>query len=146
MEKTKIGISVALMSAIVCLLGYYGGYTVAVLVLGYVLLVEQSAALKRLAVKVLAVMLAFSLLNTLVGLIPDIVSLFRSLIYIFDEYFFVENYDNWLDRLFNFLYSVIALVKMVVFLLMGIHALAGKEVKVPVLDKALNKLFNEQEV
>lgn len=147
MEKTRFGISAALMAAIVCLLSYYGGYVIAGVMIGYVLLMEQSAFLKRIALKVLAVMLAFSLLNTVIYLIPNILSLIESAIYIFDEFAYgSEIYHNGFVRFMDFLASVLSTAKMVVMLLMGVFALLGKELKLPGLDQLLNKLTEKQAV
>lgn len=146
MEKTKIGIPAALMTAIVCLLGYYGGYTVAILAIGYVLLVEENTTLRRMAVKVLAALLAFSLVNTVINLVPSILSLIWSVVYIFDEYAYTEDfYNNWFNRFIEFLSSAVSMVKMVLFLGMGGMALFGKELKIPVLDKFLDKHLNKVE-
>lgn len=146
MEKTKLGIPAALLAAIVCLLGYYGGYVIAAIAVGYVLLVEESASLKRVAAKVLVLLLAFSLLGTVINLIPNIISLVRSLIYVFDEYAYADDYyNNWFYRLIEFLSSAISMVKMVLFLLMGGLSLFGKELKIPGLDKFLDKHLSKQE-
>lgn len=140
MEKTKLGIPVTLMAAIVCLLSYYGGYVIAGILVGYVLLAEENVSLKRLAVKVLAILLAFSLINTVLYLIPNILSTIRSLIYIFDEYAYSEEfYNNGFNRFIDFVSSVLGLLKTVLFLLMSWFALVGKELKVPGLDKLLDK-------
>ncbi len=147
MEKTKLGIPVVLMSVIVCLLGYYGGYTVVALMVGYVLLAEESESLKRLAVKVLAILLAFSLANTAVSLLPNLLELFRAFVNIFDAYALSEAfYNNWLYRFTNFISTVLSLLKMLVFIWMACKTLDGKEAKIPVLDKFLDKYFCKQEV
>lgn len=146
MEKTKLGIPVTLMAAIVCLLSYYGGYVIAGVLVGYVLLVEENVSLKRLAVKVLAILLTFSLISTVIYLIPNILSLIQSLIYIFDEYAYSEEfYSNGFNRFIDFVSSALSLLKTVLFLLMSGFALAGKELKVPVLDKFLDKHLAKQE-
>ena len=146
MEKTKLGIPVTLMAAIVCLLSYYGGYVIAGIVVGYVLLVEENVSLKRLAVKVITLLLAFSLLSTVIYLIPNIISMGRSLVYVFDEYAYSDSfYNNGFNRFIEFLSSVLSLLKTVLFLLMGGFAVAGKELKIPVLDKLLDKHLAKQE-
>ncbi len=142
MEKTRIGIPVALLAAMICLLGYYGGYVVAAVVVGYVLLKEESALLKRLAAKVLILLLAFSLINTVIGLLPDFLGWVQSLICIFDKHSYIEwMHSNFVTRALTFLSYTFSLLKMVLFLLMGILGLLGKELKVPPLDNALNKQF-----
>ena len=147
MGKTRIGIPAAVVAAMLCLLGYYGGYMVTILAAGYVLLAEESEVLKRLAVKVLVFMFAFSLLNTAIYLIPNLVSLFRSLISIFSSSALGDGfYAGWLYRSAEFGASLINMLEMVVFLLMGTFALIGKELKIPVLENLLDKyLFKAEE-
>lgn len=146
MEKSKLGIPVALMAAIICLLSYYGGYVIAGIVTGFVLLKEENLTLKRLAVKVITLLLAFSLINTVIYLIPNILSLVRSLIYVFDEYAYSDNYfgNGGFSRFIDFLSSALSMVKMVLFLLLTVFAVMGKELKIPGLDNLLNKFLEKQ--
>ena len=146
MEKTKLGIPAALMAAIICLLSYYGGYVIAGVMVGYVLLVEESESLKKLALKVLAILLTFSVINTVLYLIPNVMSTIRSLIYVFDEYAYSEEFfGNGISRFVDFLSNLLSLVKTVLFLLLGYFSLTGKEFKIPVLDGLFDKLLNKQE-
>mgnify|MGYP006974627764 CR=1 FL=1 len=48
MEKTKLGISVSLMAAAVYLLGLLSGYTVTILLVGYILLKEEDMQEKQI--------------------------------------------------------------------------------------------------
>ena len=146
MEKTKLGIPATLMAAIICLLSYYGGYVIAGVMVGYVLLMEENESLKKLALKVLTILLTFSVINTVLTLIPDVISTIRSLIYVFDEYAYSEEFIGaGLNRFVNFLSYLLSLVKTVLFLLLGYFSLTGKEFKIPVLDDLFDKLLNKQE-
>lgn len=140
MEKTKLGISTTLLAAVVCLLGYYAGYVITAIAVGYILLKEENEWLKKMSVKVIALMLVFSILPTLIHLIPNIISLVESLCYLFTEEYFEFNYSG----IFNFLSSVVDLLKKVVFLLLGFFALIGKNFKIPVLDDLLDKMMNKE--
>ena len=124
MEKTKLGISVALTAVVVTLLGYYGGYVIGGIAIGYVLLQEQNEWLKKHALRVLALMLSFSVASTLLWLIPDVLNLFYS----FMELFNVHIYINVVNSCFNFLGNVLSLLKTVVFVLLS--AVAGICVKI----------------
>ena len=139
MEKSKLGISVCLLAAVVCLLGFYGGYVITGLVVGYILLKEENVWLKKLSVKVVLVMLVFSLLSTLIGLLPNLENLICSFVQIFTPDF----YGSFIDRVFNFLYNVLSILKTVVFLLRGYSALTEKNVTIPVLDDLVNKLLDK---
>lgn len=139
MEKTKLGISVALMAAVVTLLGFYGGYIIGVIAIAYVLLQEENEDLKKHALRVLALMLGFSLCSTLINLIPNVLNLFYS----FMELFNVHIYSSVISSCFNFLGNVLSLLKTVVFLLLTYGALAKKEIKLPLVDKLINKVLDK---
>lgn len=47
MKKTKLGISVGLLGAMLFFSCYFGGYTIAIIIAGYVLLFEENAWLKK---------------------------------------------------------------------------------------------------
>ena len=47
MEKSKLGIPVTLLAAAAALLGLYGGYVAVIVLVGYVLLVEENEWLKH---------------------------------------------------------------------------------------------------
>ena len=72
MPKTNLGVTVGLMAAAIYLLAIAGGYIPLLLIGGYVVLVEKDAWLKRVAIKALALMLLFSVIVTVIGLIPDV--------------------------------------------------------------------------
>lgn len=135
MEKSKLGISVSLLAAAVCLLGYYGGYVITGLLVGYILLKEENEWLKKLSVTVVVVMLSFSILSTAVSLIPNVLNVGYSFIQIFNGDFYIY----FIDRIFNFLSNVLSICKMAVFLLLSYFALTGKDINIPVLDKLLDK-------
>ena len=137
MGKSKLGISVALLSAICWLLGYYGGYTVAVLAVGYVLVREENEWLKKSVLKLLVLMLAFSLANTVLYLLPTVMNL----LYSFLEIFKVSFYLSFIDRILNFFSNILSFVKMVLFMAVAFLPLLGKEVKLPLVDDLLDKLL-----
>lgn len=135
MEKTKLGLSVGVLGAVVCLLGFYGGYVIAGLAVAYVLLQEENEWLKKLAVKVLAILLAFSLASTALHLLPNVLNVFYSFLRIFNVHVYVEIINTLVD----FISSALSLCKTLVFLALAWNALKEKTVKVPVLDKLLDK-------
>ncbi len=146
MEKTKLGVPATLMAAVLCLLGCYSGYLLTFIVAGYVLLKEENAFLKRMAVKVVTVLLTFSLLSTAIHFIPNILSLARSLVYVFDEYVYSEEfYNNFFNRFIDFLSQLLNLADTILLLAMAYFCAIGKELKIPVLDKFLDKHLTAQE-
>ena len=135
MEKTRFGVSVSLVAAIACLLGYYSGYVITGVLVGYVLLMEDSQWLKRFCVKVLMLMLAFSVASTAIGLIPTLLGL----LYDFLDVFGVNLYLSFIENVFALLGSFLGLVKTVTFLGLAFVGLSRKEIKVPFVDKFIEK-------
>lgn len=135
MQKTKLGVSVAVMGAATYLIGYLSGYLAVVVLAGYVLLMEENEWLKKTVVKAVATMLAFSLLSILIGLIPDVFSFIQDICNLFNG----EVNFGVIYRIQSVLNSALYLVKVVVFLLLGLKALRQGTVKLPVVDKLVNK-------
>ena len=69
MQKTKIGISAGCFGAVIYLAGVTGGLLLAVILIGYVLLVEENLWLRRCAVKAGALLFIFSMCILAIGLI-----------------------------------------------------------------------------
>lgn len=137
MEKTKLGLSVSVMGVVLTLLGYYAGYVITGLAVAWVLLQEENEGLKKHAVRVLFLMLLFSVGSTAIGLIPDVVNLVLSFLRLFN----VHVYIDVLDSCFNFLYSVWSLLRLAVFAILAVGGLTKKEIKIPVIDKLAEKIL-----
>lgn len=136
MNKTKLGVSVGLMAAILWLLGYFAGYTVIAIAVGYVLLVEDSGWLKKQALRVIGLMLLFSLISTVINAVPSLLELWYSIRSLADKYTYYED----VHRVFNLLGTILSLVKTWTFVIMGVLMLFGKNFKVPVVDSLIDKL------
>lgn len=74
MQKTRLGISAGLLGAAIYFVGLFSGYLVAVVLTGYVLLFEENSWLRKSAVKAVFVMALFSLLITVLNLVPNAIS------------------------------------------------------------------------
>ncbi len=135
--KTKLGISVGVMSALLYLGGLFGGYITLTLLVGYVLLKEEDRQLRLAAVKAVGVCLAYSLATCIIGLIPDLVNIPSSFLAIFDVYFTV----SFLERIASFLYNILALAKTVILLLLAVMAVVRKEGQTDPLDKLAAKII-----
>ena len=123
MEKTKLGLSVSLVGAIIFLAALYGGYTPLLLVAGYVLIVEESTQLKKTAVTACLLAIAFSLLSFLIGLIPELLSVLISLLQIFGVY---DLHFSFINNVTNFLYTALSVIKEVTFVFLAGLAALGK--------------------
>lgn len=135
MEKAKLGIAYHVLAAIVCLLGYYGGYVITGIFTIAVLFTEENPWLKKYCVKTLLLMLFFSLLYTVLNLIPDLLGL----VYTGAEIAGLSLYFRPVEAVFNLLRQIIDLGEMVLFILMAIFALAKKNFKLPLIDKLADK-------
>ena len=135
MEKTKLGISVGLMGALLYAIGLWGGYFLIIAAVAYVLIREESAWLKQTAVKALALTFVFPLLYLAISVIPDLVGLVGDVMNLFDEALDTEI----LDEIVMLLRDIVNIAEYVVFVLMGILALGKKTVRLPLIDAAVKK-------
>lgn len=135
MQKTKLGISVGLLAAILYFCGYFSGYLATLLLVGYVLLFEENAWLKKNSIRVIVLMIGFSLLSVLLGLIPDLIGLVNSVFNVFGRHFGIA----FISNVINVFRNLLGLLEMVVFLLLGAVAFLQKDIKIPGLDDLIAK-------
>ncbi|MCI6995897.1 MAG: hypothetical protein MR936_03630 [Eubacterium sp.] len=135
MQKTRLGISVGLIGSAMFFMGLFSGYFVVTLLAGYVLLFEQNAWLRRSAVKALSLMVFFSLLVTLLNLIPDVCDVVNNFAFIFNGNFSI----TVLDRFFNALVSGVNVIEKVLFMGLGLKALSQGTIVIPMIDKFISK-------
>lgn len=135
MEKSKLGISVCLLSALTFLTGYLG-ITVMVLVGGYILIREDNMTLKKSAVNTIVLYLAFVALSLCIGVLTNFIDVlnFRGWMYGGDAYSIITSILSTLS-------SIVNLAEKVIFGLLAVFALLGKEVKLPVINKFVEKHF-----
>lgn len=135
--KAKLGISVGLLGAITYLMALFGGYLYLFVLIGYILIVEENIWLKKSAIKAIAVCLFFSVITTVVGLIPDLIYVINKFCCIFEETLSAEV----LSKIIDFIQAVISFVRTIVILILGITALNQSTIKLPVVDKLIDKHF-----
>lgn len=135
--KSKLGISVGLLGAIAYFTALFGGYIPLLLVVGYILFSEENVWLKKTAVKAIVLLLCFSILSAVIGIIPDIIRLINDLFNIFRETFSIPV----ITRIFSFIQSAVSFVRIILFLLLGMTALNQGTIKVPVVDNIIDKHF-----
>lgn len=135
MQKTKLGISVGLMGAIAYFAGLFSGYLVAVLIFGYIMLVEDNPWLRKTAVKSIVLLVTFSALSAVIGLIPDFISFINTIFNVFGSHFSFAILTNILAVIS----SALSILKTVVFLVLGLKALNQGTLTIPVVDNMTNK-------
>ena len=135
MEKAKLGISITLFGAAICLLGLFSNYTVMLLLVGYVLLLEESEWLKKTVVKTIAVMMAFSFASVLINLIPSALNVVDDIVGIFGGYWSM----SVIRGILNTIDSALILIERILFICLAIKAFKQETIAVPFVDKLREK-------
>ena len=135
MEKTKLGISVCLLGALVFLSGYLG-ITAVALVAGYVLLKEESAKLKKYAAYAVALFVGFLLVSMCISVLDNVFDVIN-----FKSWMYGSDFYSVFSAIISLLNYIVSLAEKVVFGLLAVAAFFDKEVKIAPLDKFLEKHF-----
>lgn len=139
MEKTKLGISVCLMGALVFLAGY-AGFTVMALVAGYVLLREENAKLRKYAAYAITFFIGFILVNLCIDAVSNVFSIIniRGWMYSVDV---ISTIYSVINTILSTLSMIVSLAEKLLFGLFAVCAFMNKDVKLAPLDKFLEKHF-----
>lgn len=135
MQKTKIGISVALFGAALYLMGLFGGYTIVIIMAGYILLFEENEWLKKAAVKAIAVMVLFGLIKTILSFVPSAISFVDYIFSMFGGDFRIGFVSNFI----NAVVTVLNVVEKLLMLGLSAKALNQGTIEVPLIDKLIEK-------
>lgn len=135
MQKTKLGISVALVGAGIYFLGLFGGYLSILILVGYILLVEDNMWLRRTCLKALVLMIGFSVLYEGIGLVPSVISWISTACSMFE----VCVSMNFISNLIALIRGILNMAKTILFLILGFKALTQGSIHIPVVDNFLNK-------
>lgn len=135
MQKTKLGISVGMLGAVLYFMGLFSGYLITILLAGYVLLCEDNEWLKKTAVKVISIMIVFSFWTTVIGLVPGVISVIDDVVSIFGGHFYIA----FISKLFNALIAGLNIVQKLLLLGLGVKALNQGTIPIPFVDNLINK-------
>ena len=135
MQKTRLGISVGLLGAAIYFMGLFSGYLLAVLLAGYVLLFEENSWLRKNAVKAMSVMAGFSLLITVLNLVPNAIGFINDVVSIFGGSFYVA----FLSNLISAAVAALNIIEKLLIIGLGVKALTQGTIAVPVVDNLINK-------
>ena len=138
MQKTRLGITVGLLGAALYFSGLFGGYMITIILGGYVLLFEENAWLKKTAVKSVTLLMGFSLLTSLIYLLPNVIGLIDSILNVFGGTFYITFISNIIDVIDN----VLGLGENLLFIILGIKALNQGTLSVLIIDKLINKYMD----
>ena len=137
--KTRLGISVGMLGAALYFAGLFGGFVALTILAGYTLLVEENEWVKKTAVKAFLLLVAFSLLKTLIGLIPDAIGVFDKFVYIFSTEFSLASSLSVVIKIVSFLTAGLDFIEVVLFLILGLKALNQSTVKIGAVDGTVTK-------
>lgn len=135
MQKAKLGVSVGLVGAALYFFGLFSGYLATAVLAGYILLMEEDAWLRKQAVRAVALMVCFSVLGALIGLIPDFLGLIGDVVNLFNGSF---SYGV-VNKIVRLLQDILNFAEIILFLLLGFKALGQTSLKLPVVDDLTNQ-------
>ena len=135
MQKTKLGISVGLLGALLYFSGLFGGFVITIIMAGYVLLAEENMWLRKVCVKAVALMVAFAAIPAILGLIPGAIQVINEICALFDSYFSVP----YINQIIELLKDIVFFIEKLVFLGLGLKALTQGNIQIPVVDDLVNK-------
>lgn len=135
MQKTKLGISVELLAALLYFIGLIN-MTGLLIAAGYVLICEKDQWLKRSAVTAVVLSLVFVLVGQVIGFGSNIFGLFNSLLDNFSFIHFRISYPLHIDA---FITNAAGLLEKALFVVLGVMALKHKGFQVPGIGGLLKK-------
>lgn len=135
MQKTRLGISVGLLGAAIYFASFFGGYTVAIILGGYILLCEENAWLKRTTVKAVALLFGFAVLTAVINLIPNAIGFIDNIFNVFGGDFYIAFVSNIIELIT----SALTILEKVLFIVLGLKAFNQGTLTIPVIDSLVNK-------
>lgn len=135
MIKTKLGISNFLLAAMIYLLGLFSNTVALVVAVGYVLIREDDAWLRKAALKALILHLIILVLQCVVAFMPDLLGLLNSFLNIFK----VNVNFGFISSVKSFLNNSLDILRTVLFFLLALFALLGKNFPIPVVEGMAEK-------
>ena len=146
--KSRLGIHIGFLACICFLAAQFGGIVPITLLAGYVLICEENDFLRMSALKAFLIVLFVSVLNFLIGVLPDIIfELFDRISRIFgaDTPFGNLSAINKIEQIFNFFIWIVNTCKALLLLLLAFLACRIKTVNVPIIDNLIDKFFGSRE-
>ena len=135
MQKTRLGITVGLMGALMYFIALFGGYLAMIIIAGYILLFETNEWLKKSAIKAAVITIGFAVLISVVNLIPDAISFVGSIIAVFGKYFSL----TIVDKIISVITTALAIIEKILLLILGFKALRQGTVGIAFIDRFIQK-------
>lgn len=135
MQKSKMGISVALLGAALYLTAMFGGTMSVLLLAGYILLAEDNQWLRLTAVKAATIFFFFTFAGAMVDYVPNAISLISSVATLFKGGFSVPVLTNIVAVVHN----VLDFIEKVFLTILAVKALNQGTIAVPFVDNLVVK-------
>ena len=133
-EKTKLGISVSLFGAVLYFLGLFSILPV-ILFAGYALLCEQNAWLRKTAVKAVGIVIFFTVLSAILGLVSDAQNVLQNIIAIFS----LSINLNVLHQIMSICQTVLSFMQSLLLIMLGFRALIRVDINFGFVDNVISK-------
>ncbi len=147
MEKTKLGVSAALLSML-CYFTGYANLTACVILFAVILAFSDSLTAKKNATQALVMSVLFSVVTIVLGWISgSYMSLAGTLSGWFYNWFEWENTYEVMSKfdIMGLLVRIINFVELLIMVVFVIKSLKGKVINIPVVSKLVNKHFSDSE-
>ncbi len=138
MQKTRLGLSVGLLGAAMVLSCLVGGYTISILLAGYILLFEENVWLKQTTVKAVAIMFGFSILYVLCNLIPNAIGVIDSLFRAFGGEFHL----NFISSIISAIHGVCNILENILLIVLALKAFNQGTISIPMIDSLVSKFMD----
>jgi len=134
MEKTKLGISVGLLGAILYFTGMFN-FIVLILLVGYVLIFETNEWLRKSALKAVMVVIVFSIVSTLIGISNNILSILNTPLSLIRIPFRL----SWPFGIDSILLNILSIAEKLLLLLLGFKAFSQGSLSLGPIDNIIDK-------
>ncbi|HHU72816.1 MAG TPA: hypothetical protein GXZ21_12410 [Clostridiales bacterium] len=139
MQKTKLGISVGLLGALIYFMGMVNTLGLIIMV-GYVLLKEENPWLRKSAVKAVVIVAGFTVVSVLISSGNQVFDIFNTALGWFqdpmDYTAFKFRYPFGIETIVR---SVLYIIESLLLIILGFKALTQGSIKIGAIDDAVNK-------
>jgi hypothetical protein len=149
MEKSKLGISIALFSALLFFIGVMGGVLAVMIATGYVLFFEENLYLKKTTIKALVITIGFSIFSTLVMLLTQFIGseasvlLSNTRMYVDlsmpDDYNNIVRFFTNMQFITGFFNIIMRFLEILILVMLGFRTYKQKSLGLKLIDKILDK-------
>ena len=139
--KSKLGIHIGFLACLCFLVGQFLGTVPLVLLVGYILIAEESDFVRISAIKALLIVVFVSVLDALIGLLPDLFTFIDWFTRIFNADTKFNNIEAIakINQILDFIVWIILFCKKILMLLLAFMACGMKTIKVPFVEGLIAK-------